>query len=117
MESLYQPQNQYFRQHLNFYYEHYIRPKLILRSSSSSSSSRLARPLEAILDSALHSLGACQDLIQPAGLHSSHVSKANWVKALNALVHSISEMRNACDPDYPLKLNDVEKSSFADDFS
>ena len=107
VEGLHQPHNQYFRQHLNFYYEHHIRPKLILPLSSSSS--RLARPLEAILDSALHSLGACQDLIQPAGLHSSHVSKANWVKALNALVHGISEMRNACDPDYPLKLNNLEK--------
>ncbi len=114
VEDLYQPHRRYFRKRLNLYYDQHIRPKFLLAVSHSSSSSLLARPLEAILESALHSLGTCQDLIRPAGLYSSYVPKNDWVKALDTLVHSISELRNACDPDRPIPPDMWGKPLFTD---
>eukprot|EP00590_Aulacoseira_subarctica_P000808 CAMPEP_0172422092 /NCGR_PEP_ID=MMETSP1064-20121228/8285_1 /TAXON_ID=202472 /ORGANISM="Aulacoseira subarctica , Strain CCAP 1002/5" /LENGTH=488 /DNA_ID=CAMNT_0013162797 /DNA_START=510 /DNA_END=1973 /DNA_ORIENTATION=- len=72
------------------------------QSSSPSNYSKAVRLIEAILESALHSLGRCVDLVRPAGLFLHIVPKNDWEKALNALEHSISEIRNACDPDRPL---------------
>jgi hypothetical protein len=74
------------------------------------------RPVEVVLESALHSLGRCIDLVRPAGLLVSSVSKKDWVMALNTLEHSISEIHAVCDPDRPLrpsewgKLVDEDKS-------
>lgn len=79
------------------------------QSSSPSNYLKAVRPIEAILESALHSLGRCVDLVRPAGLFLHIVPKKDWEKALNALEHSISEIRNACDPDRPLSQTEWRK--------
>lgn len=60
------------------------------------------RPIDQVLEGALSSLGRCIELVRPAGLFVSSVSKTDWVKALNALELSMSEIRSVCDPDRPL---------------
>lgn len=61
------------------------------------------RPVEVVLESALHSLGRCIDLVRPAGLLVSSVTKDDWLLALNTLEHSIGEIHAVCDPDRPLR--------------
>eukprot|EP00591_Stephanopyxis_turris_P011861 CAMPEP_0195512970 /NCGR_PEP_ID=MMETSP0794_2-20130614/4744_1 /TAXON_ID=515487 /ORGANISM="Stephanopyxis turris, Strain CCMP 815" /LENGTH=658 /DNA_ID=CAMNT_0040640869 /DNA_START=303 /DNA_END=2279 /DNA_ORIENTATION=+ len=61
------------------------------------------RSVDVVLESALLSLGRCIDLVQPAGLLVSTVSKSDWLKALRALEHSMADLRSTCDPDRPLR--------------
>eukprot|EP00978_Attheya_sp_CCMP212_P045757 scaffold359668_cov48-Attheya_sp.AAC.1 len=58
--------------------------------------------IDVVLEGALLSLGRCVDLVRPAGLLVSSVSMKNWIRALQALEHSMSEIRRVCDPDRPL---------------
>jgi len=67
------------------------------------------RPVDIVLDGALLSLGRCVELVRPAGLFVSSVSKSDWVKALRELEHSMSEIREVCDPDRPLPPSDWGK--------
>ncbi len=75
------------------------------------------RDIVSILEGALLSLGRCVDLVKPAGLHTGTVSKSEWRRALDSLEHSMSEIRDHCDPDRPLrpsewgKLIDDEKGT------
>ena len=56
-----------------------------------------------ILEGALLSLGRCVDLVKPAGLHLGSVSKTEWKRTLGSFEHSMSEIRDHCDPDRPLR--------------
>ena len=57
----------------------------------------------ASLEAALLSLGRCVDLVRPAGLLVSSVSKGDWNRALVSLERSMKEIRRTCDPDRPLR--------------
>ena len=61
------------------------------------------RDIVTILEGSLLSLGRCVDLVKPAGLHIGSVSKSEWKRALDSLEHSMSEIRDHCDPDRPLR--------------
>jgi len=60
------------------------------------------RPIEEVLESAILHLGRCIDLVRPAGLLVSSVTKSDWARAFRALEYSMSEIRLVCDPDRPL---------------
>jgi len=74
--------------------------------------------VEIVLEGATLSLGRCIDLLRPAGLHKSSVSKAQFMKALRSLDHCISQINTYCDPDRPLDLSEwgsLEESFFDED--
>ena len=59
--------------------------------------------VDVVMEGALLSLSRCIDIIRPAGLHTSSISQSEWIKALTLIEYSMSEIRNICDPDRPLK--------------
>ena len=61
------------------------------------------RPIEEVLEGALLHLGRCIDLVRPAGLLVSSLTKSDWTRAFRDLEHSMSEIRLVCDPDRPLR--------------
>jgi len=69
---------------------------------SGSNNIEIETDVTSVLESALLSLGRCIDLVRPAGLHVASVPRSDWVKALKALEHSMSQIRHLCDPDRPL---------------
>jgi len=69
----------------------------------------MTKDVVSILEGALLSLGRCVDLVKPAGLHVSSVTKNDWERALRALEHSMSQIRYICDPDRPLRPNEWEE--------
>ena len=71
-----------------------------LRKNLSRSSDK---NFEGSLEGALLHLGRCIDLVRPAGLLVSSVSRSEWTKAFQALERSMSEIRLYCDPDRPLR--------------
>jgi hypothetical protein len=68
-----------------------------------------AETVDVVLEGALLSLGRCIDLVRPAGLHVSPVSKADYVKALRSLEHCMGQIRAFSDPDQPLPPSDWGK--------
>mmetsp|Transcript_12305 Transcript_12305/g.18884 ORF Transcript_12305/g.18884 Transcript_12305/m.18884 type:complete len:546 (-) Transcript_12305:75-1712(-) len=58
--------------------------------------------VDIVLEGATLSLGRCIDLVRPAGLHKSSVSKISFIKALRSLEHCMTQIRTFCDPDRPL---------------
>lgn len=60
------------------------------------------RDVNVVLEGVVLSLGRCIDLVRPAGLLLSSVSKTDFAKALRALDHAMSQIRTYCDPDAPL---------------
>ena len=58
--------------------------------------------VDIVLEGATLSLGRCIDLVRPAGLHQSSVSKAEYTKALRWLNHCMTQIQAYCDPDRPL---------------
>ncbi|KAI2492260.1 hypothetical protein MHU86_22295 [Fragilaria crotonensis] len=58
--------------------------------------------VDIVLEGATLSLGRCIDLVRPAGLHQSSVSKAEYTKALRWLNHCMTQIQTYCDPDQPL---------------
>ena len=105
VEELYRPGRR-LRKSLNVYVQSSVQKTYRYGHNSKV---RVDRPVEVVLESELHSLGRCIDLVRPAGLLVSSVSKSDWVKALNALEHSMSEIRTVCDPDRPLSPNEWGK--------
>jgi hypothetical protein len=78
-----------------------------LREISSKSNSDVvvdekAARVDIVLEGATLSLGRCIDLLRPAGLHQSTVTKAEYTKALRLLDHCRHQIRTYCDPDRPL---------------
>lgn len=61
-----------------------------------------AETVDVVLEGALLSLGRCIDLVRPAGLHVSPVSKSDYAKALRSLEHCMGQIRAFSDPDQPL---------------
>jgi len=64
------------------------------------------RNFEAVLEGALLSLGRCIDIVRPAGLLVSSVSKSDWNRALRALKQCMADIRDVCDPDRPLEASE-----------
>lgn len=60
------------------------------------------RNVNVVLEGVVLSLGRCIDLVRPAGLLISSVSKTDFVKALRALDNAMTQLRLYCDPDAPL---------------
>jgi hypothetical protein len=60
------------------------------------------RNVNVVLEGVVLSLGRCIDLVRPAGLLISSVSKTDFVKALRALDHAMTQLKLYCDPDAPL---------------
>mmetsp|Transcript_22703 Transcript_22703/g.33523 ORF Transcript_22703/g.33523 Transcript_22703/m.33523 type:complete len:544 (-) Transcript_22703:54-1685(-) len=58
--------------------------------------------VDIVLEGATLSLGRCIDLVRPAGLHKSSVSKNSLIKALRSLEHCMTQIHKFCDPDRPL---------------
>ena len=73
-----------------------------LHSPSKENAGYQDKNIIGILESASLSLGRCVDLVKPAGLHIGSVTKDEFKRALGALEHSMSEIRDL-DPDYPLR--------------
>jgi len=75
-----------------------------LRELSTYSDSK--ETVDIVLEGATLSLGRCIDLLRPAGLHKSSVSKTQFTKALRSLDHCMTQIRTYCDPDQPLALSE-----------
>jgi hypothetical protein len=69
------------------------------------------RDVNVVLEGVVLSLGRCIDLVRPAGLLLSSVSKTDFAKALRALDHAMSQIRTYCDPDAPLDPSEWGKLS------
>ncbi len=74
-----------------------------LKNSQITKEKYEGKDIVSILEGALLSLGRCVDLVKPAGLHIGSVSKSEWKRALSSLEHSMTEIRENCDPDRPLR--------------
>lgn len=80
-----------------------IKTALIRLKNADNDDKFAGKDIVSILEGALLSLGRCVDLVKPAGLHLGSVSKSEWKRALASLEHSMSEIRENCDPDRPLR--------------
>ena len=80
-----------------------IKTALIRLKNNKNNDKYTGKDIVTILEGALLSLGRCVDLVKPAGLHLGSVSKSEWKRALASLEHSMSEIRENCDPDRPLR--------------
>lgn len=58
--------------------------------------------VDIVLEGATLALGRCIDLVRPAGLHQTSVTKAEYTKALRWLNHCMMQIQTFCDPDRPL---------------
>lgn len=105
VESLHDRRAKYSKPHLKKALISYSKGMQIQKRGNiqDSDTSTEMKDVIGVLEGALLSLGRCVDLVRPASLQDRRVSKDDWKRALDALEHSINEIRDICDPDRPLR--------------